>query len=535
MKPNVIFLACCLSWVSCQVPDNFLMDNITNLIPVCNRENAPNHQIYCNGPILEAVMAFELYHDSKTFVDKPLKYPPQVVLDKYKGLFPTQDDVNKYDLQKFIDENFYEAGTEMQSCQLDDWNEKPLKLMSIADPNLRSWAFELNLIWKSLCREVDPIVRNESERFSLLYVPNRFIVPGGRFREFYYWDSYWTIKGLLASGMYDTVKSMLLNFIYIVEKYGFIPNGGRVYYLTRSQPPLLTGMVYEYYEATHDINFLIENVGTLEKELYFWDTHRMVDIDIDGRKYQMYQYRADSNSPRPESFKEDVELTKHFTKTERKQKTWQDLASAAESGWDFSSRWFRNSVDMKTIETTNIVPVDLNSFLCWNMNILSYFFDEINELEKAEEFRNRLGKFRSHFQKVFYLKNESGWFDFNLRTGVHNIKFYPSMASPLFTRCYHSLNHRQAEKIFDKMEEKGAFKFVGGIPTSLQEDTNQQWDFPNGWSPLNHIIIEGLRQSESPRMQYKAFLLAQKWILSNYRVFKKTGVMPDLAGLMESS
>jgi alpha,alpha-trehalase len=71
-------------------------------------------------------------------------------------------------------------------------------------------------------------------------VPNQFIIPGGRFREFYYWDAYWIIKGLIVSGMTDSVRLMIENFLDLVERFGFVPNGGRIYYSKRSQPPFLT-------------------------------------------------------------------------------------------------------------------------------------------------------------------------------------------------------------------------------------------------------------------------------------------------------
>ena len=41
---------------------------------------------------------------------------------------------------------------------------------------------------------------------SLIYLDHGFIVPGGRFREMYYWDTYWTILGLINSEMTETVK-----------------------------------------------------------------------------------------------------------------------------------------------------------------------------------------------------------------------------------------------------------------------------------------------------------------------------------------
>lgn len=133
--------------------------------------------------------------------------------------------------------------------------------------------------------------------------------------------------------------------------------------------------------------------------------------------------------------------------------------------------------------------------------------------EKAEEYRLRFGRFRTMFQKVFYVHNESGWFDYNWRTRQYNFNFYPSVAIPLFTRCYHTMNHAQVEGIFQKMDKMGAFKYTGGVPASLISDTGNQWDYPvsfkegghvihvvqNGWAPLNLMVIQGLRQSESSK------------------------------------
>ena len=121
--------------------------------------------------------------------------------------------------------------------------------------------------------------------------------------------------------------------------------------------------------------------------------------------------------------------------------------------------------------------------------------------------------FRETFKKVFYVHKAKGWsvgrlvrpirsgfrYDYNLRTKEHNTDFYPSMAVPLFTQCYDPLNTKMFEEVYDKMDQMGAFNFTGGIPTSLYKDSHQQWDFPNGWSPLNHMIIEGLRKSGNPK------------------------------------
>ncbi|KAK0422621.1 hypothetical protein QR680_007677 [Steinernema hermaphroditum] len=496
------------------------------VVNTCDETNSENWFIFCSGKLIDAVMTNHLFEDSKTFVDKPLVKDPNATIAEFNERFPMDvGEIDTEELRKFVDEHFLEEGTELKQCSIPDWQEDPSSLAAISDPTLRKFALDLNAIWKHLCRETDPKVKESPEKYSLIYVPNRFVVPGGRFREFYYWDAYWIVKGLLASGMHDSAKQMIANFVHVVDKYGFVPNGGRVYYLQRSQPPLLSPMVYEYFEATRDADFVKSILPTLEKELNFWDTHRTATVSVNGTNYKVYQYRTDSNVPRPESYREDAEFTKQLTKEADKRKAWQNIASAAESGWDFSSRWFADHKDMRTIETTNVVPVDLNAYICGNLNILSYLYEEVGNDELSEQYRTRTYRFRSDFQKVFYVREKSGWYDYNLRSKEHNFNFYPSIAIPLFTKCYHSMNHAQADRLFNRMAAMGAFNYSGGIPTSLTDGTGQQWDFPNGWSPLNHMIIEGLRKSEHPRMQEQAYQLAQKWVVSNYQAFKASGSM----------
>ncbi|VDM73556.1 unnamed protein product, partial [Strongylus vulgaris] len=110
-------------------------------------------------------------------------------------------------------------------------------------------------------------VRVRPERYTIIPVPNPFVVPGGRFREIYYWDSFFIIKGLLASHMYVTVRGMIENMQYLIEEFGFVPNGNRIYYLNRSQPPLLTWCVHAYYMATNDLEFVTKLLPTLRKEV----------------------------------------------------------------------------------------------------------------------------------------------------------------------------------------------------------------------------------------------------------------------------
>ncbi|CAD6195854.1 unnamed protein product [Caenorhabditis auriculariae] len=503
-------------------------DFFTDAIATCDNETAPNrHAIYCSGRLLQAVMAVRLYKDSKTFLDQPIRnnYTANQIIAEFDRRFPDFDSITRADVKKFVDEHFEKEGHELEICHLPDWVPKPKSLDSIVDPEYQEFATRLHYIWIELCREMSTEVRDQPERFSLLYVPRSFVVPGGRFREFYYWDAYWIVKGLLASELHETAKNMVINFAYMIHKYGFVPNGGRVYYLRRSQPPMFAATVYEYFQATGDVDLLEKVVPLIEKEFEFWVQHRSINVPLgDGSSVDMFQYRTEANTPRPESFREDVLTAKNMSLPE-KRKFFRNIASAAESGWDFSSRWFKDGKSLEKIVTTDIVPVDLNAYICYNMRILAHLHSVLGNPEKHEEWSGRFVAFREQFTKLFYVSEKRGWYDYNHQTQQYNFEFYPTIAIPLFAQCYDAFDQRLVVDVYRQMEATGAFQFASGVPTSLQQNSTEQWDYPNSWSPLNHMIIEGLRKSISPLMQQKAYRLAEEWVRVNFETFNQTNAM----------
>lgn len=215
---------------------------------------------------------------------------------------------------------------------------------------------------------------------------NPVIVPGGRFREFYYWDSYWIIRGLLFSEMYQTAKGMLENFLSIINRFGFIPNGGRIYYSERSQPPLLAAMIKTYVDKTNDEEFMKEATPVLERELYFFLNNHMVEV----KGHALAVYGDKSTGPRPESYLEDIITTEHLESEQEKEDMWSELKAGAESGMDFSSRWFikngTNEGELKDMKVRSIVPVELNALLYWNAQILSEFHLRSGNPKKSAEF-----------------------------------------------------------------------------------------------------------------------------------------------------
>nr|XP_056709425.1 trehalase-like [Euleptes europaea] len=485
-------------------------------------------KIYCTGELLRQVQLAKLFTDDKHFVDMPLRRNPEVVLERFQQLVNTTSGraLSKQQLAEFVESYFSPPGQEFEPWEPPDWTGSPQLLNRISDLKLRSWALELNAKWKQLGRKISAEVKNSPECYSLMYVPNPLIVPGGRFIEYYYWDSFWVIEGLLLSDMVATARGMIQNFLYLVDKFGHIPNGGRIYYERRSQPPFLTLMVESYLKHTNDTAFLRDNIHLLEAEYRFWQEQRAVNVTIAGKEYLLNRYNVRVGEPRPESYSTDVELAEGLDE-EAQQNLWAELKSAAESGWDFSSRWFLPGppplpATRKDTHTTVVVPVDLNAILCRVEQVLASFYKALGNSEKANWFQAAHEYRAAAVQAVLWDDNAGVWLDYNLARQRHNRAFYPSNLIPLWAEC--SVEPATAERALRYLEESSALSYTNGIPTSLAR-TGEQWDLPNAWAPLQYMVIAGLAKSSSPQARDLAFTLAQNWVRTNLAVYEKYHTM----------
>ncbi|KAF3693259.1 Trehalase [Channa argus] len=489
--------------------------------PPCDSE------IYCTGPILHQVQKAKLFDDDKYFVDMKLKAAPGVVSSAFRNLsnqFPNRT-VPPAELQEFLSTYFETPGTEFESWTPPDWPDKPTFLGKVADQELRDWAQKLHNLWKSLGRKIRADVRDHPELYSQIYTPHPVIVPGGRFRELYYWDSYWVIKGLLLSEMRDTAYGMIQNFLYLVNRYGFVPNGGRVYYERRSQPPFLTLMVESYYQATKDEDFLRAALPILEKEYRFWMQNRSVAVKVNGEEHVLSWYSVQVGAPRPESYTDDLELAEGLT-DDRIEQLWVDMKSGAESGWDFTSRWYldggHNNGTLRETRTSQIIPTDLNALLCRNERTLASFHATLGDGDSAELYNQAAEQRRRAIESVLFDAERGAWFDYNLVMQSKNTEFYPSNLAPVWARCYS--RPEMAERAVQYLKGSGALQFPNGVPTSLRE-SGQQWDYPNAWPPLQHMLIDGLSQLPSEEAKQLAFDLAQRWIKTNWLAYAKYDAM----------
>jgi alpha,alpha-trehalase len=341
--------------------------------------------LYCHGEILREIQLAGAFEDSKTYVDLPTIRPLEEVVAAFENL--TKPLSNNTELQDFLTTYFGEAGSELAEVNPDDLQTNATFLDGVNNTDVREFIEQVIEIWPELTREYVGSANCTGCVSSFIPLNRTFVVAGGRFREPYYWDSYWILLGLLRTeGSFTQIAlNIIENFLDLVDRFGFVPNGARQYYLNRSQPPVLALMVQAYVEYTNDTSILERALPTLELEHDFWTTNRSIEIDLNGTSYTLNHYAVENNQPRPESYIEDYHTATNSSyyaesgiiypatalNESQIDQLYSDLASGAESGWDYTARWIGNPSDaigdnyfaLRSLNTASIIPVDLNSIL----------------------------------------------------------------------------------------------------------------------------------------------------------------------------
>lgn len=496
------------------------------LPPSCERK------VYCDSDLLHYVQLAGLYNDSKTFVDLPLRQEENITLADFEDLLNKTDrNPTKHQIRNFVLEYFDEKSEgELIEWTPTDFKDNPEFLNNICDKQLRQYASEINGIWPTLGRKVRPEVLNKPNQFSLMPVTHGFIIPGGRFKEIYYWDAYWIIEGLLISGMEETAKGMIENLIELLEKFGKIPNGSRWYYQERSQPPLLSAMMELYYEKTGNKEFLAKHIKSLEKEMNYWLDTQTVNFKKDNKMYTLLRYFAPSKGPRPESYYEDYTDAQTLDSREDHTEFYIDIKSAAESGWDFSTRWFvspegDNSGNLTNIHTRYIIPVDLNAIFANALENTANFRAILNYPREAAMWTSKAEKWKYCIEKVLWHEKDGIWYDYDMNNEKHRQYFYPSNVAPLWRNAVpEALVKKHAPKVLNYLNVSQGLDFPGGIPASLAR-SGEQWDFPNVWPPEVSIVIKALENMNTNEGSQLAFQLAQNWVRICYKSFNESKQM----------
>src|SRR6266852_2015210 len=367
----------------------------------------------------------------------------------------------------------------------------------------------------------------------LLYLPDKYVVPGGRFNEMYGWDSYFIIRGLLRAGKVELARDMVDNFFFEIEHYGAMLNANRTYYLTRSQPPFLSSMFVDVYGAMQksghpDTAWLAKAYADLEKDYGMWnrDPHRAGDTGLSRyydfgegppaeavqdetgfyRKVATYFFfhpaRADdyvvenfpgvtkpvagavytqqvcdapSTMASPECDQQrEFKLSSDYYKGDR---------SMRESGFDVSFRFgpFGSA-------THHYAPDCLNSLLYKTEKDMEQISKWLGHRADAERWAKRAEE-RKRLITHYLWSGERGFFtDLNFQTLQKSSYEYATMFYPLWAGL---ATPEQAKAVVSNLK---GFEQPGGLPMST-EDTGAQWDLPYGWGNIEMLAIYGLRRS----------------------------------------
>lgn len=446
------------------------------------------------GELLHDVQKQQIYLDGKTFVDLVPRKRARWISDTYRILRKDPD----FDLKEFVARHFYDLSE--TTHRKDEFKSLP------------EIGAHITKLWDHL------EYKNRVTRGSLIALPYSYVVPGGRFKEQFYWDSYFIMLGLAADNRYDRIESMLKNYAFMIRKYGFIPTANRSYFLSRSQPPFFAAMV-KLLADKKGKSVLIEYLPYLLAEYRFWMKGKTKLSKTEHRAFArivelpggviVNRYYDNKITPRPESLREDVETAEQAQDREA-DRLFLHLRAAAESGWDFSSRWFEDPNDIRTIHTADIIPVDLNCLLYELETTIEDTYGILKQPLLAKRFKQAAQKRAVAIDRFFWNEKEGFYYDYNFHKKQHtNV---PSLAG-VFPLYVGTASNEQAKLVADMLKKE--FLKPGGLVTTLNT-TSQQWDSPNGWAPLQWVAIRGLRQYGYTEL---ADDIKNRWLALNEHVF----------------
>ena len=463
----------------------------------------PAHDL---GALFQDVQLSGIFADSKTFVDARPRRAPGAIVAAYAAARSAVG----FGFQTFVEREF-----ELPRAAGADFSTDTSQTM---EQHIRA-------LWPVLTRAPDA----PDPRSSLIPLPAAYVVPGGRFREVYYWDSYFTMLGLIASGRTDLVRDMLDNFAYLVGTVGHVPNGNRTYYLSRSQPPFFGAMVGLYARAT-DTARALRYLDALEAEHAFWmdGAERLAPGEAYRRVVRLHaggpilnRYWDDRSDPRPESYRPDYEVAQTLPAAQRAA-FYRNARATAESGWDFSSRWMRDPRDLRTLETTELIPVDLNSLLYHAERLIAAlraFRGRPGDAGVATQFAEAAEDRRRALLDAAYDPASGFFYDVRWRTR-ERVTDRPTLAAaaPLY---FGLATSEQGRRVAARLERD--FLKPGGFVTTTFA-SGQQWDAPNGWPPLEWLTIEGVRRYDRADLADAA---RDRWLALNRRTYRATGKMTE--------
>jgi alpha,alpha-trehalase len=271
-------------------------------------------------------------------------------------------------------------------------------------------------------------------------------------------------------------------------------------------------------------NIFVQYLPQLEKEYDFWmkgidqasaNIPSVFRITLMADKNILNHYWDESDFPRPEAYRQELTLAKD---TNEKNKLYRNIRAAAESGWDFSSRWFENKLQFSTIHATEIIPVDLNCLLLNLEKTIARSYLILGEKEFSEKFETLAAKRTAAINTYCWNEEKKFYFDYDYVENKQTDSLNLAAVFPLFFKI---ATNGQAAGVAKILKER--FLYSGGLVTTTVT-SGQQWDAPNGWAPLQWMAVQGLSNYGYLDL---AVDVAKRWLELNKKIYKNTGKMME--------
>lgn len=380
-----------------------------------------------------------------------------------------------------------------------------LLLSTCNDSHVRETREYISSSWTRTVRE--NVLNNET----LIGLPHPYTVPSpqGMFQELYYWDTFFTNEGLIRDSLISLAKGNVSNMLFLVEEYGFMPNGNRTWYLSRSQPPFLSQMVDAVFKASSDTLWLSQAYPILEREYNFWMSERITDCGLNRYSGDMADSSLVNEFIETGSKRLKHDFSEPGMTAEELDKLGRDFVAEAESGWDMNPRFDRRCGDF--------CPVDLNALLYMYELNFAKFSSVLGKEKSIAKYWEDRAEYRRQMMTELMFDPESGQFyDYDYVNKKHSDVLSAAVFTTLFAGA---ATQEQAKTIINGLEY---LEFDHGIAACENRpyEFEYQWSYPNSWAPSTYMTVMGLLRYG---FHNEAVSIAKKYIRTIAYSFHKTG------------
>jgi len=470
----------------------------------CQRAQAPAPYWQAARPafvfaeLYARVEAEQLFADSKVFADAQPLRAPALILRDYRAAVPA----SHAELAAFVQKNF---------APPTSWPEVP--------PAHLDLPHYITALWPLLVRPST----QPAEYSSALGVPFAFGVPGGRLRELHYPEAYFMMLGLLGDGRRDIAQGMLDDCAALINRFGHVPAGTRTYYLSRSGLPLFYRMIALLYPddpAAGYASYLPE----LKREYSFWMQgsvglaagHSIEHVVALADGALLNRFWDALGEPRDDAFREDTALAAHSSREPAA--LYREMRAAAESGWGLSTRWLADQAQPDSVQTTALVPIDLNSVLFGLEHAIADGCERRHDQACATEFLARAGRRKQAINHYLWSAAEGRYVDYNWQQDHASSVVSAAMLYPLFVGIA-SRDQADSVALLASRRLLGQEGLAATSPWAAHAGSS-----PDVWAPMQWIAVQGL---ESYGQQGMAHTIADRWLHYVGRDFAQTGQLRE--------